>query len=147
MNRDPATPANTETGVESIFLARIGDATDGRQPWTASTFDEAEAVLTEWSVSYPTTNFQKSEPICFDVCFRNGFVWKGRFRLHYGGTDHHDRLLREAVRESLLFASGRRKPDGLSRAEYLRSLANLGFNTVKACGCILDECPIPDLGR
>ena len=146
MNREPTARPQTDLSVESIFLARGDRAPTAADPRSAGSFDEAEEILATWSVDYPTTNFEPSEPISFDVCFRNGFVWKGKFRLHYGGTDHHDRLLREAVLESLLFASGRQKPAGLTRAHYLRSLANLGINTVRASARILDECPIPDLG-
>ena len=145
MNQNHITSAHPVTQIESIAISRRRPSEQGAVTCIATSFDEAEAILAGWSVDYPTTCFQKSEPIAFTVRFPNGIVWEGKFRLHYGGTDHHDRLLREAVLESLQYASGHRKPPGLSREEYLRSLANLGLEVVTASRRLMEEGCIPSL--
>ncbi len=143
MKQNHLTSADHVTGVESIAISRRRSSEEGIVTCIATSFDEAEAILASWSVDYPTTCFQKSDAITFTVRFRNGIVWNGKFRLHYGGMDHHDRLLREAVLESLQYASGYRQPPGLSREAYLQSLANLGLGVVTVSRRLLEEGGVP----
>lgn len=74
------------------------------------------------------------DKIYYDVEFETGFVYSGRFDFQYGVTQ-----LNLYVRDSLLFMSGRQKPEWLEQEKYDAFLAGFKPDVLRHMNDTLDN--------
>lgn len=108
--------------IKVIRLTRIEGAANGPVAATASSWDEANAILMKWAHTAPTSGYDKTS---FEIEWENGFSYGGRYDIQHPSVAVPD-LMRN-VQNNALFYTGRYCPGNMPMDRYtnfLRSLDN-----------------------